>query len=89
KPVENFDPKPEDLSDLELQRYVCAFSKAICDIDFAYNGEDIGEILAQICTQYKKIFDLSATNAYKLLNISWSKILKHASILKVQINNKQ
>lgn len=83
KPVTNFDVLKRELPVADLRRYMCAFSNDLCNIEFASASENIGQKIVEISGNYKKSLDIPPSKSIDLLKMSWIKITKHASILKV------
>ncbi|MCK5162780.1 MAG: HDOD domain-containing protein [Desulfobacula sp.] len=83
KPVTNCNVDKNKLSAEDIQRYICAFSNELCNIEFSREGELIGKKIVEISGNYKKCLEIQATKSVELLKMSGNKITKHASILKV------
>lgn len=84
KPVTNLKIETKGLSCEDIQRYICAFSNELCNIEVSMEGRHIGEKIVAISGNYKNYFDISVEKSIKLLKMSWNKITKHALILKVK-----
>lgn len=85
KPVKKFNVVKTGLTIDDLQRYICAFSNELCGIKFPMEGEYIGEKIVEISGNYKNSLGIGASNSVELLKMSWNKIIKHASILKLDV----
>ena len=85
KPVTGFNVVKTHLTMKELQRYICAFSNELCDIEFSMTGESINKKITAISGNYKNSLGIDASKSVELLKMSWNKILKHALILKIDV----
>lgn len=88
KPVIEFNVAKTKLTIDDLQRYICAFSNELCGIEFSMTGEYIGKKIVTISGNYKNSLAIGASKSVELLRMSWNKIIKHASILKIDVQKK-
>ncbi len=87
-PITDFDKKKNRLTMEELQQYICAFSNDLCNIEFSMEGNDIGKRIIEISNTYKDCLEIQSSKSVDLLKMSWEKIQKHASILKIDTKNR-
>lgn len=87
KPVTDFDGVKNTLRPEAVQRYICSFSNELCHIKFSMTGDYIGKII-EISDKYKSCLGIPISKSVELLKMSWDKITRHASILKVPIPKK-
>lgn len=85
RPVSTFKVKKQGLNRETLLRYICAFSNDLCAIEFSDAGENVGKDIMKISATYKNCLDIPAPKCIDLLKVSWNKIAKHASILKLDM----
>ena len=85
KPITEFNINKARLTFHEFQRNICAFSNELCNIEFSMDRKYIDLKISDISKKYKKALGITASEASGLLNMSWNKIIKHASILKMNI----
>lgn len=83
RPVTRFDAKRDQLSLADFQRYICFFTKEICDIPRDMDGSDREARVIRIAERYKDILGIDRPTANELLNESWERTLQHAAALKV------
>lgn len=83
KPISNFDLLKNKLTAEDVQRLICSFSDELCNIDFTMPSGTIRKKILVISEKYKPYLDITASKSVDLLKISYNKITKHASILKI------
>ncbi|RLC25453.1 MAG: hypothetical protein DRH93_01745 [Deltaproteobacteria bacterium] len=83
KPVKNFDEVKNRLRAENIQRYICSFANELCNIDYSMEEFFIGEKIGEVSNQYKTCLGIPTSKSVELLKMSWNKIDRHASILKV------
>jgi len=83
KPISNFDLSKNKLIAEDMQRFICSFSDELCNIDFSMPGDVVGKKIHLISEKYKTCLDITPSKAVELLKMSYNKITKHASILKM------
>lgn len=86
RPVTDFKVKKQGLNRENQLRYICSFSNDLCAIEFSDSGENVGKDIMQISNTYKSCLDIPAPKCIDLLKVSWNKIAKHASILKLDMS---
>ncbi|NOX34101.1 MAG: HDOD domain-containing protein [Deltaproteobacteria bacterium] len=85
RPVTNPEMGKNTLSSEDVQRYICSFSNELCSLESSREGEYIGREIVKISAAYKNRLGIPASKSVELLKMSWNKIIKHASILKIDI----
>jgi len=88
KPVTNFEETKNRLTTENFQRYICAFANELCNIKFSMEGDYIGEEIVEVSDNYKNCLGIQTSKSVELLKMSWNKINRHASILKVGAQKK-
>jgi HD-like signal output (HDOD) protein len=83
RPVFDFEADKNDLAIEDVQRYICAFTNDLCDIEFSPEGEQNISEIVKISQKYRYSLEVPAPKSVGLLKDSWNKITQHASILKV------
>lgn len=83
KPISNFDLSKNKLIAEDMQRFICSFSDELCNIDFFMPGNAVGKKIHLISEKYKTCLDITPSKAVELLKMSYNKITKHTSILKM------
>ncbi|THB81672.1 MAG: GAF domain-containing protein [Desulfobacteraceae bacterium] len=76
--------KEEAASPEMLRRFICSFSDDIVNI----NTQDgsVGRELSRISEFYRHILGISPSKAADLMKTSWEKIVRHASVLRIDTN---
>lgn len=83
KPVPNFNVLKNKLGIEDMHRFICSFSNELCSIDLSVPSDTVGNKILIISNKYKECLDITASRSVDLLNLSYNKITKHASILKM------
>ena len=82
-PVKDFNI-PKSKLDKEMQmRFICSYVNNLCSIDINHDKKSVGQDIVQLSKIYKKGLNIPAADALKLLQTSWQKIVRHATLLGV------
>ncbi len=83
QPVTNFGVKGEEMSERKRHRYVCAFTREMCDIPIDNDSDPALEQVMDITVKYKGILNIGMSKALGLVKTSRERMIKHAALLNV------
>lgn len=86
QPIQDFTVPKKGIGIQDFPRYICSFAYELCNIDLAEKRET-GEKIISVTGNYESCLDLKPSYALKLLQASWEKIIRHATILKINLPN--
>ncbi len=86
RPVNKPKHPSAGLSTKELHQYVCLYANDICEIKYENGEKNKSKKIVQISSAYKGIFDIPSSKTAELLRKSWEKIVRHASLLQINLN---
>jgi len=83
--ISKFKPPSADIATKELYQYICLYANEITELKYENSQQSRSQKFVEISSKYKTIFDISPSEVSKLLNNSWAKIVKHASLLQIEL----
>jgi HD-like signal output (HDOD) protein len=83
KPIVRFDLKLAQINGRDRNRYVCSFTRELCDIPVNAGKTKLDRKAGLIADKYYGILNLEMVKAVELLNTSREKIVKHAALLNI------